>query len=51
MRRTPIRWGAAAIRALAWVTIGSCLVAVDVAVAAARAAAAPREARVEKTPI
>ncbi|HUT92122.1 MAG TPA: aldose epimerase family protein [Thermoguttaceae bacterium] len=51
MRRSPIRWGAAAIRALALVTIGLCLVAVDVAVATARAAAAPRKARVEKSPI
>ena len=51
MRRSPIHGGAAVIRALALVMIGSCGVAVDVAVATARADAAPRKARVEKTPI
>jgi len=51
MRRSPTRRGAAAIRALAWVTVVACVVGVDVAAAAARADAAPRKARVEKAPI
>ncbi len=51
MRRSPTRWGAAAIRALAWVTVVFCVVGVDVAAAAVRADAAPRKARVEKAPI
>jgi len=51
MRRSPMRGSRAAVRALAWVAIGLCPVAVDAAAAPARAHGGPRKARVERTPI